>query len=91
MKLYFIRVYCLNATGLILSLMTLLLLVGPGIEMLPQAILISALFSAWFTHRDFRRRQIWALYDNLGIARMPLLLAPTVGLVIVALVLRVWI
>ncbi len=91
MRLYFIRVYCLNATGLVLSLMALLLLVGVGLEMLPQVIVVSALFSAWYTNRDFGRKRIWALYDNLGIARIPLLTLPTVSLVMIALVLRLWI
>lgn len=76
---------------LAVSLTVVLVLLGSGFEILPQALVISAFVAIWITYREFSKKKIWALYDNLGISRLPMFIVPTISLVVLGVILKMWI
>lgn len=83
--LYLTQKYCIN-TFVLAAAMTILPLsygledVGLSVsymdvlaQTLPFSLFWGALFAAGYTYWDFHRKNIWVLYDNLRLPRLPLL------------------
>ncbi len=70
MRLYFVKKYLLNVSALALSLIAVS---GSPSELGPLVLVASSIIAAVYTHRQFTKKGIWPLYDNLGISRAKLI------------------
>ncbi|MBN4056408.1 hypothetical protein JYT20_01670, partial [Rhodothermus sp. AH-315-K08] len=80
--------YLLNTSALALSLMAVLAVSGSLSELIPGIILASTMVAAVYTYRQFAKKGLWVLYDNLGIDRAKLFILPVSMLIALGLALR---
>jgi len=80
-----VRKYCFNTIAFAASISLI-----AGLDMFPQALAASTLAAIWFTYREFERKNLWPLFDNLQISRRSIFIAPAIGLILIAVVVRYW-
>ena len=92
MRRYLIRKYLVIMAVMTAGLSALpILLTGTTVrEAFLQALFWSGLLAAIATHREFARRNVWPLYDNLRQSRYALLATLAAANALVSVLLRAW-
>lgn len=74
-KRYFINVLVITTVMVILPIAYAESITEAIADSLPFALFWGGLFAAVYTYWDFHRNNLWVLYDNLRLPRIPLLIS----------------